>query len=63
MQLHVSSFEVNGGHINLAAPAPENSGPRDVAQCCALALRGAQPPGWSPGGGGIVFLEITLAGS
>jgi len=36
-------FHYAFGHVGLAAPAPDNAGPRDVAQCVAQRIKPALP--------------------
>ena len=48
------------GRVSVAGPAPGNTGPPEIAQCCADCFSAAVPQGWNPGQNGVVFFEVTL---
>lgn len=53
-------IHVNLNQVLIAAPASTNSGPRDVAQCCADSFSRSIPANWSPGVSGMIFTDVAL---
>ena len=53
-------IHINLNQIMVAAPAATNTGPVDVARCCADQFRGSVPSGWSPGASGMFFFDVGL---
>jgi hypothetical protein len=51
---------INLNQVLIAAPATSNSGPQEIARCCADAFTESVPAGWSPGTSGMVFFDVSL---
>jgi len=62
VQLIVSPSFATGPRIAIAQPAHEELAHRDVARCCANAIRRTAGRSWQPEGNGIVNLEVALQG-
>ena len=53
-------FHIAFGDIHLAAPAADNTGPPNIANCIANRVRGAHPK-WPHDQSGIFIIEVTVA--